>query len=135
MLPTTLSVTSLVLLGLGVTHMANNIAYGMSTRIGLDIYVATALLGAVCALQALGLLLVMRRLVVGYALTFAAALFWIVTSILDRLHVLSATAAYHDSLLAQVLAYTILGLGIVIVIISFATPLTVNYGNGRRRHR
>jgi hypothetical protein len=134
-LPTTLSVTSLILLGLGVTQMTNNIAFGLPTRIGLDLYVATALLGAICALQALGLLLVMRRLVIGYTLTFAAALFWIVTSILDRIHVLSATAIYYDSLLAQILYYAILGLGIVIVVVSFATPLTVNYGNGRRRRR
>ncbi len=134
-LPTTLSVTSLVLLGLGVTQMANNIAFGMPTQIGLDIYMATALLGGVCALQALGLLLVMRRLVIGYALTFAAALFWIVTSILDQAHVLFATGVYRESLLSQILAYAVLGLGILIVVISFATPLTVNYGNGHRRRR
>ena len=134
-LPTTLSVTSLILLSLGITQMANNIAFGMSTKIGLDMYVATGLLGGVCALQVLGLLLVTRRLVIGYALTFATALFWIVTSILDRVHVLSATAVYHDSTLAQIMAYTILGLGILIVIISFAAPLTVNYGNGRQRQR
>jgi hypothetical protein len=134
-LPTTLSVTSLILLGLGITQMTNNIAFGLPTRIGLDIFVATALLGAICALQALGLLLVTRRLVIGYTLTFAAALFWIVISILDRLHVLSATAIYHNSPLSQILSYVILGLGIVIVVISFATPLTVNYGNGRQRRR
>jgi hypothetical protein len=132
-LPTTLSVTSQILLGLGITQMTNNIASGLPTRIGLDLYVATALLGAIGALQALGLLLVMRRLAIGYTLTFAAALFWIVTSILDRVHVLSASAIYHDSLLSQILSYAILGLGIVIVVISFATPLTVNYGYGRRR--
>ena len=40
-----------------------------------------------------------------------------------------------QSLLAQILSYAILGLGIVIVVVSFATPLTVNYGNGRRRRR
>lgn len=49
--------------------------------------------------------------------------------------VLSATVVYHDSTLAEVFSYAIPGLGIVILAISFATPLTVNYGNGRRRRQ
>ncbi len=96
---------------------------------------ACASIATIPLLSTRGQLLVTRRLVIGYTLTFAAALFWIVTSILDRVHVLAATAVYHDSTLAQIMAYAFLGLAIVIVIMSFVTPLTVNYGNGRQRRR
>ena len=48
--------SSLLLLGVGISQMTNNIAYGMPARIGLDIPAATAIMGAICLIQVTGLL-------------------------------------------------------------------------------
>jgi hypothetical protein len=54
---------------------------------------------------------------------------------LDRVGILSATSPYRDSILAQGLGYTTLGLGILVVIMTIVTPVTVRFGNQQRRHR
>jgi len=134
-LPVILLVSSLVLLGVGVTYMANTIAYGMPARIGLDIPTTSTFLGAICLIQVTGLLLMTRQRAIGYVLLFATALIWIAAIILDRADVLSATSPYRDTMLAQGLGYTTLGLGILVVIMSIVTPVTVRFGNQQQHHR
>ncbi|HEX6540438.1 MAG TPA: Clp protease N-terminal domain-containing protein, partial [Ktedonobacterales bacterium] len=135
LLPVALIVGSLLLLGVGITQMANTIVYGMPAQISLAVSVATAILGAICAIQAAGLLLAARHRAVGYALVLVTALFWIIMSILGRTHILSATAAYRDTVLAQGLDWTMLGLGALVVIMTIITPVTVTYRSDQRRHR
>ena len=77
----------------------------------------------------------MRRLTIGYVLVCATALVWIAATILDRTHMLSAASPYRDTVLAQGLGYTTLGLGILVVIMSIVTPVTVRFGNQQRHHR
>ncbi len=134
-LPVILLVSSLLLLGVGVSQMTNNIAYGMPARIGLDIPAATAIMGAICLILVTGLLLATRQRIIGYVLICATALIWISAIILDRVGILSATSPYRDSILAQGLGYTTLGLGILVVIMTIVTPVTVRFGNQQRRYR
>ena len=129
-LSTILLVGAALLLGVGVATMANNIAYGVPGSIGLDIPLLSALLGGLCLLQAAGMLLVTRAQrphVIGYILVGVSALLWIAASILDRLHIVSAAAPYHDSLLAQGLAYTTIGLGMLVVITSVVATVFTRF--------
>src|SRR5262249_5558083 len=107
-LSTTLLVSSLLLLGLGVTQMANNIANGIPEHTGSAVAILTAILGAVAVIQAAGLMLAVRRFAIGYLLLIITALVWVVALVLDRTHVLVASAPYTDSVLSQGLAYTAL---------------------------
>ncbi len=127
-----LLIGSALLLSVGVVQTANNIAFGMPGHIGMTVTLATAFLGAICALQVAGLLLAIRAMIVGYALLFATALVWIASFVLDRASIITAAAPYHDALLSQILGWTILALGFIVVIMTYVTPVVVRVGHGRR---
>jgi hypothetical protein len=127
-----LLIGSALLLSVGVVQTANNIASGMPGHIGMTVTLATAFLGAICALQVAGLLLAIRAMIVGYALLFATALIWIASFVLDRASIITAAAPYHDALLSQILGWTILALGFIVVIMTYVTPVVVRVAHGRR---
>jgi hypothetical protein len=129
---TSLLTGSALLLSVGVMQTTNNIASGMPGRVGMTITQATVILGAMCALQVAGLLLAIRAMIAGYALLFATALVWIASFVLDRASIVTAAAPYHDALLSQVLGWTILALGFIVVVMTYVTPVVVRVGHGRR---
>ena len=93
--------------------MANNIAYGMPARIGLDIPAATAILGGFVCSRWLDMLLATRPTPesLAYMLVASPRSLWIAAIILDRVGILSATSPYRDSILAQGLAIHHIGPG------------------------
>ena len=121
---------SLLLLGVGVTQMANGIAYGLAESIGLTVGVVTAILGAFSVIQVFGMLLVLRDRIVGYALVGLTALAWIAAMALERARMFGPVAAYRDSMLDLSLTWAVLGLGALVVIMIIALSV---FGSARHR--
>ena len=117
---TVLLACSLLLLGVGIIQMANGIAYGLPGGVGLTITLATVILGAFCVVQVLGMLLALRDRIVGYALTGLTALAWVVVMALERGRMPGPVAVYRDTMLAQSLNWSVLGLGALVVIMTIA---------------
>ena len=122
---------SLLLLGAGITQVANGIAYGMAESVGLVVTVAAAILGAFCIVQVFGLLLALRDRIVGYALVGLTALAWIAAMALERSDMLTPSAAYRDTVLAQGLGWAVLGLGALVVLMTIALAVFGSVSHSR----
>jgi hypothetical protein len=131
---TVLLASSLLLLGVGVTHMANGIAYGLPGGVGLTIALATAILGTFCVVQVLGMLLALRDHIAGYVLIGLTALAWVALMTLERTRVIGPVAAYRDTMLAQSLNWSVLGLGASVVIMTIALSVfgSARHSSGNR---
>ena len=120
-----------LLLGAGITQVANGIAYGMAESVGLVVTVAAAILGAFCIVQVFGLLLALRDRIVGYALVGLTALAWIAAMALERSDMLTPSAAYRDTVLAQGLGGAVLGLGALVVLMTIALAVFGSVSHSR----
>jgi len=121
---------SLLLLGVGVTQIANGITYGLAESVGLDVSLVTAILGAFCIIQVGGMLLALRDHIMGYALVSLTALAWVAAMALERARMFGPVAAYRDSILDLSLTWAVLGLGALVVIMIIALSV---FGGVRHR--